>query len=461
MWVVASACSGGDEKGDGEGAQVSEDRLPNEVCRLLDRFDENEDALLSWEILELDEVTLADVLEERRDLLAQLVDETEGGLQTLMEERARVQPVVDEAMLDSWDEERARLDDEHNIAILEEAVGTELEDDEGEEIDLPAYWRTTQAGYQRLVVGCRAPELAHGPDQETSEDPPPGRLAFYRPPDPESDDQGGQVVVAKADGTDEQELEISEVPGASDDPGPWAPTGMLEASPGPAPHLVVNTQAGDQYALVEVDLDGTIVDFPQRSTDGPIACPGWDRQGERLLVATESRFADERRVHIVDMTRATPSGPVPVPLATASCSDFITDDRIVVSAAMDLDDDTAVWTVGLDGSDPEELYRADGCTTQVGSVDPEGTRVALAQNCTDPLDSGIVVVDLSSGESQRVVTGIAALPKWSPDGEWLVFGYSPLGENNAVGVWIAHPDGHQLREVVASPAWFPVWLPPA
>jgi hypothetical protein len=84
-----------------------------------------------------------------------------------------------------------------------------------------------------------------------------------------------------------------------------------------------------------------------------------------------------------------------------------------------------------------------------------------AQTCDDPLVSGIVVVDLATGDARRVATGMAALPRWSPDGEWLVFGYAPVGEGPALGTWVARADGRQLREVVPSPAWFPVWLPPA
>jgi hypothetical protein len=263
-------------------------------------------------------------------------------------------------------------------------------------------------------------------------------------------------------GTNGQELEIAEIPGASDDPRQWAPTGYIEPSPTSDRHLLVNARAGDEYAMVEVSPEGTIVDWVQRSEGGPIVCPGWDSRGDSVLALSDSTYADERHVLLLDLTRATPSGPAPLPFATASCSDFITEDRIVVSnAALDIDDERAVWTVGIDGSDPRELYRpTGGCTTQVGSVDPEATRVALAQTCDDPLDNGVVVVDLATGRPQRVVTGLAALPKWSPDGEWLIFGYASLGQPG-VGVWMARPDGRQLRQVVEAPAWFPAWLPPA
>jgi len=463
--ILGTACGGG-ETSDGDdapSAAASAEGLPRAVCALLDRLDQVEEAFEAPEVYALDEPALADALAERREVLAELVEETPGELKILLEERTSAQAAVDEAMLDTWDEDRARLAEEHNDAWIDAVVGDELTRGDGGEIDLADYWRATRVGYERLVVGCRAPELVDGPEQETSQDPPPGQLVFFRP---EGGDTGGggtgQVVVANERGTNEHELEIAEIPGANDDPREWAPTGWLDPSPAPDHHLLVNVRAGDEYAMVEVSLAGRIVDFVQRSREGPIMCPGWDTQGEHVLALYDSNHADERHVEVLDLTRATPSGPAPLPFATAGCSDFITQNRIVVShAARDIDDERAVWTVGIDGSDPQELYRADECTTQVGSVDPAGTRVALVQACDDPLDNGVVVVDLASGEAQRVVTGNAALPKWSPDGEWLVFGFSPLGEGFRLGTWMARLDGRQLRQVLEPPAWFPAWLPPA
>lgn len=458
--VLTTACAVGDRGG--EDLQASAEGLPREVCRLLDRLDELKEALKTPDVIALDRAALAETLEGRREVLNELAKETNGELQGLLEEQTLAQPAVDGAMLDSWDEDRARLLEQDNVDWLEEAIGNDLRRDNGEEIDLPEYWQTTQTAYERLVVGCRAPEMADGPEQETSQNPPPGRLVFYRPPDRASADEGGTIVMTNEDGTNEQELEISEIPGASHGPRPWAPTGWLDSPPSSGQHLLVNARTGDEYATLVTSLDGTIVDLVQRSTEGPITCLRWDSQGERILAATISTSVNERQVLLLDPTGTSPSGPAPLPFVTARCSDFITDHRIVVSdAALDIDDERAVWTVGTDGTDPQELYRAKGCSTQVGGVDPSATRVALAQTCNDPLDSGVVVVDLTNGESQRVATGTAALPKWSPDGEWLVFGYSPLGQGLRVGVWMAQPDGRQLRQVVPSPAWFPVWLPPA
>jgi hypothetical protein len=457
MCVIASAC-GGESAGGGDAAPAP-GALPEPVCAALDRLDETGFEFDDPAVFDLDAAALAELLADRRDVLAELAEATEGELHDLLEDRLLAQPAVDEAILDTWDEDRVRFADEHTTRWLDRLVPHDVRQDDGEPIDVPEYWRTVQTGYERLVVGCRAPELADGPEQETTEDPPPGRLAYYRRVTGET----GHLVTTTERGTGEDELELAEMPGASEQPRRWDPTGWLDASPGPDPRLVLNVRAGDEYAMVVAALDGTIVDFVQRSREGPIVCPSWDRQGERVLAWLEADRADHHEIVLVDPTGATPTGALSLPFATVGCADFISDHRIVVAdAAIDIDDEPAVWTVGVDGSDPREVYRPTGeCATQVGSVDPDGTRVALALRCEDPLDGGIVVVDLADGELRRVATGTAALPKWSPDGEWLVFGYAPLGEGPRVGTWIARRDGSQLREVVASPAWFPVWLRPA
>src|SRR5919109_2078097 len=180
LWVPV-ACGGGGTS-DVEDAEVSDGALPGEVCALLGRLEEREEELEGPEVFALDEPELAEVLAERREVLVALAGETGSELGSVLEEWVAAQPAVDEAMLATWNEDRARLAGEHNDVWLDEVVGHDVRRDDGEAIDVPDYWRNVQTGHERLVVGCRAPELADGPEQDTSEDPPPGRLAFYRPP---------------------------------------------------------------------------------------------------------------------------------------------------------------------------------------------------------------------------------------------------------------------------------------
>jgi Tol biopolymer transport system component len=92
--------------------------------------------------------------------------------------------------------------------------------------------------------------------------------------------------------------------------------------------------------------------------------------------------------------------------------------------------------------------------------DPTRARIAVTQQCFDPLQNGVWVVDLSSGDADHIVTGNAGPAKWSPDGTWLVFGLAPLASTDPSTVWMARADGRQLRQSADAPSWTPVWLPP-
>ena len=192
--------------------------------------------------------------------------------------------------------------------------------------------------------------------------------------------------------------------------------------------------------------------------DAPAACPAWDDRGDRFLLLDDVGDPGARSFHLVEPGRGLEQ--LDLPFESVGCGDFVAGDRLVVAeSAGEPDEDGAVWTVGIDGSDPERVYTAEGCNPQVGGVDPAGERVAIAQTCADVVSSGVLVIDLASGDATRVVSGHAALPTWSPFGRWLVFGLIPLGQREPVGVWIAREDGTGLRQAVEGPVSFPGWLP--
>jgi hypothetical protein len=413
-------------------------------------------------VFELDTAALEDVLVARRALLDDLEAGTEGELHTLLADQVLLQAGFDATMLDGWEQDRVRLVDAHDDAWMSVVLDDSITREDGEEVSLASYSVGSTRAREQLVVGCRAPELADGPVQETTEDPPPGRLVFLRPNDNTGRydfGDGGRLVVTDSSGRDERDLTPQD---------PWVTLGWLDAEPTGDHGILVGTREADdgdgqarEFATVVVGSDGEVVDVVQIAP-GQLTCPTWNPNSDKVLGVDNTSFAADRRVHLIDLTGERPSGPLDLPFAAVGCSDFVDNDHLVFSdASRDHGDNRGVWTVGVDGSDPEELYTPEGCTTAVGAVDPAGTRAALAQTCSDPLQSGLWVMDLSSGEADQLVTGHASLPKWSPDGEWLIFGFSPLGERLVLGVWQVRADGRQLHQVIEPPAVFPVWLPPA
>jgi hypothetical protein len=86
---------------------------------------------------------------------------------------------------------------------------------------------------------------------------------------------------------------------------------------------------------------------------GQLTCPAWNVGSDMVLGLTDTSDADERRLHLIDLTGARPPASLDLPFAAVGRADFAGEDRLVVSdAAPSHDDDRGVWTVGVDGSDP-------------------------------------------------------------------------------------------------------------
>jgi hypothetical protein len=449
MMLVAS-CSGGGNARDGAG-DARTGSLSDAVCDALARLEDVEHSLSTSAVFELDESALRESLATRRELLGDIAEDSTGELRSLLEDQLLSQTGFDEAMLDGWEQDRGRLAGAHDDAWIATVLGEGITREDGEEIRTGDYFFYKNMAYEQLVIGCRAPEQADGPAQETTEDAPPGRLVFFRPNDTSDIAAGGRLVITDSSAEDERELAP---------PAPWEPLGWLDAEPTGDHGILVGARQGSEFGTLVLSSTGEVLDTVQRAP-GQLICPAWNRDSNQVLGLGNSSDADERRLHLIDLTGGRPSAPLDLPFASVGCGDFIGGDRVVVSdAALAPGDDRGVWTIGVDSSDPRELHVPEGCTTEVGGVDRTQTRVAVTQSCLDRLADGVWVIDLSSGEADHVVTGHAARPKWSPDGEWLVFGFSPLGEGTVLGIWQARADGRQLRQVVDPLAFSPIWLPP-
>ena len=434
----------------GVGEEDATGLLPAATCDRYEQVRAIDRRLAAPEVYELDSDALGDLLARQREVFGRMADRSTGGLHRLLDDADRWQRPFDAAVLDDWDAQRRRLaaDGVEDWRWQPRLAGETLVTDGGERIDLDDVGAARSLVYQVLAVRCYAPELADGPRQDTSEAPPGGRLIFYRPTDDDFS-RTGRLVTAAPTGEHERTLRRQ----------PYEPLGYLDTVPSGDHGVLVGVRRGEEFGVVVAGADGEVLDSIQRAP-GQLICPSWDDGSTRVLAMDNDDRDDVRRVHLVDLTGATPSRPLDLPFTSVGCADFVTDDRLVVAeAGEDAGGDTGLWTVGIDGSDPRELYVAPRCTTQVGSVDPTGTRVAIAQTCDDMQLSGVLVVDLSSGAATRVATGLGALPKWSPDGDWLVFGLIPLAQDEGISVWMARADGRRLHRVVEAPASFPVWLP--
>lgn len=434
----------------GAGEEDTTGLLPAATCDRYEQMQAIDRRLVGPAVFDLERAALSDLLEERRQLVRQMGERSTGDLGAFLDDIRSWQGPFDEALLAGWETHRRRLaaDRVEEWTWRIDVVGDTIVSDRGERIDTDDLRYPVSMLIELLAVGCHAPELADGPPEDTGEDPPEGRLMFYRP-----DDRGfegtGRLHVADTMGGGERRVTRRS----------YSPYGHLDALLTGDGRVAVAVASDDELGVAVIGDAGVLLrELPW--SDEPPSCLAWDDTGERLMAVDNIGRDEDRQIHLVDLADAARSRTLDLPFGSVGCADFVADDGLVVAeVGEDGVTDTGMWTMGIDGSDPRELYAATGCTTQVGAVDPSGTRVAIAQTCEDLQLSGILVVDLSSGDVTRVATGLGALPKWSPDGEWLVFGLIPLAQNEGMSIWVARADGRRLRQVVDGPAAFPVWLP--
>jgi len=119
------------------------------------------------------------------------------------------------------------------------------------------------------------------------------------------------------------------------------------------------------------------------------------------------------------------------------------------------------WDVPLDGSAPKLLVaynRGAQLLTDFDYFDfsrqlsPDGRRLVL----TDPVDiagTGLLVVDLVAGTTQRIATsGAAGNPAWSPDGQRIAYrGFTVAGPfQQESGIWVVPVSGGAPKQIWTS-----------
>jgi TolB protein len=114
-----------------------------------------------------------------------------------------------------------------------------------------------------------------------------------------------------------------------------------------------------------------------------------------------------------------------------------------------------------EGTSPEF---PEGAVDEWPDISPDGTQVAFARRETD--EGGLFVVNIDGSDLTRLVDAeVQPLrPRWSPDGEWIVFHVNHHRfETESANVWLIRPDGSDLRQLtfesVPGQAWAPDWSP--
>jgi Tol biopolymer transport system component len=132
-------------------------------------------------------------------------------------------------------------------------------------------------------------------------------------------------------------------------------------------------------------------------------------------------------------------------------------------------DGTTIAYAGMNRRGGRDIYLVDLATKKVTKVthdtlageatpswSPDGTLIAFERGtpsggcCGSETTGSMWVIDVHDGtRSQVVAKRAAASPSWSPDGRSIAF--SAVGADGSSDLWLVHPDGSDLRTLVASP----------
>lgn len=141
------------------------------------------------------------------------------------------------------------------------------------------------------------------------------------------------------------------------------------------------------------------------------------------------------------------SGRNPAWSAGASQLAYVCDLQICVSSSDGTNE--AIVTSSPDGSAQQPAWS------------PDGGRIVFSRRI-DPLVGDPLVelhlVDVDTGEEERLADSYSSDPAWSPDGERIVF---TTGVSGTQGIYSVKPDGTGLKELFAPGRYLdsPVWSP--
>lgn len=121
---------------------------------------------------------------------------------------------------------------------------------------------------------------------------------------------------------------------------------------------------------------------------------------------------------------------------------------------------TALWEIGVDGSDPRRL--TDGRRDADPAWSPDGTQIAFSREMPDG-QRDLYLLDLQTGSAAPLVTDPDVderAPAWSPDGEAVAFVRTASGSSTErAAVSIINRDGTNEEELAAVPAHSLDWHP--
>ena len=217
-----------------------------------------------------------------------------------------------------------------------------------------------------------------------------------------------------------------------------------------AVHDVGATQ-GDSLGFGQVDLDGgnfrwidkvgvtgvTFYAYSQASDLGP-----WWISGTGRIVYSVANGTGVGRLFTSDSTRAV------LPLVSASyggTSEFdpaVSNDGAWVYYVADAGLENAVWRVRTAGGVPERLTsNADGRYFHTPALSPDDSQMAFSASAGPGQVGKLFIRQLSTRATWPLVYAESTTPRWSPNGEWILYTASQSQSGVPGALHLVHPDG--------------------
>jgi hypothetical protein len=280
------------------------------------------------------------------------------------------------------------------------------------------------------------------PDEDRSGDAESGRIVFHGMGSSRHlqavSSAGGDASVVEIDGFDGVGAPAVAPDGERVAALAWAP-GAVEV----ATTLLVGTiDDGLEPILHDDDLD--------------MWCVRWYPSGDRLLLT--AFVDDEMSPALLSVGLDGSTTSVEVPAGRFDCAVPLDDERVALTY---LGMDIALMglaVVDTATGDAAVLFEKVGCLLYGGALSPDGFELVIAAACEEPADSGLHVIEVTTGQVEHVLVGELGFPAWSPTGEWLTMGAYATPSAASSTVWIVRRDGTGARRLNAEPGIQPSWV---
>lgn len=184
-------------------------------------------------------------------------------------------------------------------------------------------------------------------------------------------------------------------------------------------------------------------------------CVRWSLDAERLYVTGFLEDGQDSVLLSVDAATGETEA-LDLGVGRYECAIPLDDERMALAVVEPL---PRLVEVDLATGEQRDLFAAPGCIVFGGVLSADGSELLTAASCDELDDSGVVAIDLASGDVEHLFVGDGSYPVYSPSGEWILFGVAPV--DRATGdstVWVQRRDGSGLQQVSPTPGLQAVWL---